>query len=407
MDAIDQDNTTTQPLEQVVPGDAAAPATEAPTTPLQQLVQQAPFGPRAKWLIGLIITVAGTAAYPLAAGFSTYMDKRAVRNTETARRNATALVSQRTMQADLLKRVISVAERATLKDPASIFQLGLIAEMVDKNYDKFGLTLQDAAQTMRRMFESLAPVSGLRRRLAESDWLLRWLRQRRDRAEQQQQKIQQHVTEIQRSAAKTQLPWRRQQLLTALQDYQNHLLQRQTEQLFYDQQVKREEAIRQYFADALQRQEDLLKRRLQQTTQLRNRLQQRTQRFSYLVTELKLQAKVPRATAAELRTIMVEVEADNESAQQTIIRLQAELQSEHDAHDTTKRLLQRAQTDLRWYRANLVIPVPQACPTPKATPKSKPAPKRAIRKARVRKYTPLRRSKRSTDFGRLQHLYRD
>ncbi len=351
------ENGLTKPIPEQVP-EQVQEHVQVAASKLQSSLAGAPIGPKTKWIIGLAISVLGAVAYPAATGISTYADKRATRETATATKQADALASQRKMQADLLKRVIAVAERATLKDPTSIFQLGLIAGMVNENEPAFGIKLQDAERTMKRMFDSLAPVAGLRRRVAESNRLLQQLRTKDASATKRHQKLLVAADGIRTKLASRVSTWQRKRLTTALQELQGQRQQYQVEHLFYSSQIKREQSLKRYFGSALQRQEDTLKRRLQQTTLLRQRLQLRTQRFSYLVTALKIQSKMARSIALELRTIMLDVEQDNETAQQTITRLSSELSSERQALDMAKQTLERLKIKLDWHRLNQTIVAP-------------------------------------------------
>jgi len=341
---------------------------------------------RSKWLVGLVMTVIGSLAVPAATAFQQYASTKATEETATAKRKADALASQRAMQADLLKRIIAVAERATLKDPTSVFQLGLIAGMVNENRDDFGIELKEAEQTMKRMYDSLAPIAGLRRRIAESNRVLAWLQRHVKTTDQQQEKVRKQIIQLRKQLA-TKLPrWQRERLQQALREHQSHRSQYRLEHLFYEQQIKREQLLKHYFTTALLRQETALKQRLQQTTALRKRLKQRTERFAYLVTALKMQVKVPDKISLEMRSLLVDIEIDSESAQQTIIRLLAERDSERDALTVAKQTIKRLHKKLRWYRDNQTFVLP-SLPTIKCRVKKK-LPKRS--KATRRRYVPRR-----------------
>jgi len=327
---------------------------------LHESIQGAPISPRTKWLIGIVITALAGTAVPAATAVSTYATEKAQRETANATKKADSANQQRKMQVDLVKRIIPVAEKATLKDPTSIFQLGLIAAMVNENYATFGIKLTEAERTMKSMFDSLAPVAGLRRRLAESNLLQQSLQRQADQAKLQDKRTQELIVQLQQRIA--QQPTNRKfwyrRLGHARSDAQFQLLKLD----FFEQRLKQEVRFKDYFTVELQRQESGLKARLQQTASLRDRLKERTADFSYLVTKLKMQSKTTQEIAVKLRALLLDIEADAEAAQHDIKRLQAEISSERDALDAAKSALQRQQDALTWClkQKNLVpvLPVP-------------------------------------------------
>ena len=327
----------------------------------QKLVESVqPISPRTKWLIGIVMTALAGTVVPASTAVSTYADQRAKRETATATTQADSANQQRKMQVDLVKRIIPVAEKASLKDPTSIFQLGLIAAMVNENYDTFGIKLKRAERTMKSMFDSLAPVAGLRRRLAESGVIELDLKRNHEQAKLLGKRTQEKIVLLRQRIQ--QQPNNRRFWYKRLGQAKSHVGLQLLKQDFYEQQLKREKRIKSYFVTELQRQEAMLKSRLQQTTLLRDRLQERTATFSYLVTELKQRSKATQDIAAKLRALLLDIEADVEQAQHDIKRLKSEVESERDALDAAKSALERQRDALTWCleQKNLVpvLPVP-------------------------------------------------
>jgi len=296
-----------------------------------------------KAFLWTIITLSTTLAVPCGSLAYSYGQEKAKRETEERKKKAEAKTTQRKLQLDLLKEIIIVAKTAEFKDPKSIYRLGLIAHMVNENNHVFGIQLAEAEDTMKRMFDRLAPLAGLRRRLSESQILLSDLSNKYKTARKGEKEMKTELKELSDTLAKTRnlAAWRKRKLKKAIKEKISQLQQYRTERQFYEERLVHEKKVRTYFSSQLAKQEKSLRTALQETTKLRDRIKRRTKHFNGLVKKLQTDSANAKETVKKLQKALKAMEDDHSKAEQAIKRLRSELQSERTTLDATKKALRR------------------------------------------------------------------
>jgi len=311
-----------------------------------------------KVFLWTVITLSTTLAVPCGTLAYSYGQEKAKRETEERQKKTEARTAQRKLQLDLLKEIIIVAKTAEFKDPKSIYRLGLISHMVNENNSVFGIQLAEAEQTMKQMFDRLAPLAGLRRRLSESQILLADITNKYKTAKKGELDTKSEITELNKTlsskSSSTLSDWKKKRLKKNIREKIAQLQQYRTERQFYEERLVHENKVKVYFTAQLAKQEKSLQTALQETTKLRDSIKRRTKEFKSLVK--RLQANSPQEVKDTMQKIQVAlkaIESDHSKAEQTIKRLNSELTSERNTLDSTKRILSSCAKKLKACRAEL------------------------------------------------------
>lgn len=350
---------------------AEEPPVAAALRELKDDLKDAPLSPRTKWFITAVITLAGSLAYPCGTGVSSYTEKRAEMEERRKTKAAEALNQQRKMQADLLKRIIAVAEKATLKNPNSVFQLGLIAQMVNENRSAFGIRLEEAEQTMKRMSDRLAPISGLRTRLAESEALIASMGKQYVDARKHEKELTGQLIELRSELKKTKLGarWLRGQLQKKVDEKEQELVGHRIKRRFYEERLKREEHFRSYFQRQLDQQSKLLQQALKDVSTARDQAKQKSLEVEQLAEKLQRESRAAKGLAEKLRQKLKVITDDYDQSKQSIERLRSELTSER----RELRQLRLVHTRLLQLYREQCTAKPTAAIRPRSTRRVRPA----------------------------------
>ena len=294
------------------------------------------------WIIRLI----AVSMVPLSATAVSYGVKRAELHSEADRKRREEQLRKRQLQLQLLTQIIAVAKQADFKNPTSLYRLGLIAHMVNENHRVFGIELREAEETMKRMFEQLAPISGLRKSLADSDVVIKSLNENYQTAQKNEDSLLDAIDLLKKKLSDTNVRYtqRRAALRKQIKEDQQKLAAQQDRRLFFETRLYREKQLRQFFQEQLNRQASQLKVALQDASTLRTRLKDQTWELTKLAERLE-KASSSAALAKKLLSSIKNIEMEHQKASQMIKRLQAELKSE-------KSQLQEARQDLTECRAN-------------------------------------------------------
>ena len=306
------------------------------TKALQEINQQLPNAPisaKAKWLISLVIALVTTIAAPLTITLQEYYGTQAKEEKEFTQKKASALAQQRKMQADLLKRIIAVAEKATVKNPNSILQLGLIARMVNENHTVFGIHLDQAEQTLNSMSNRLAPLSGLRKRLAESAELIADITNKFEQAKKYEADLIKQRDELRADLKKLKPSdkWRQNQIKQDIDQKSRDLAKHVVRRRFYETQLKREQHYRRYFKRQLAQQSEKLQAALRDVADARDIAKEKSREVDTIVALLQRAIADKRditEIVQRLKAKLSEISENSSQNQQTTLRLSAELNSE-------------------------------------------------------------------------------
>jgi len=295
------------------------------------------------WLIRSLIALLVTSAVPLGTAAFTYGKEKAKLDMEVKKKESEARLRQRKLQLQLLKQVIDVAKKADFSHPSSVYQLGLIAHMVNENSKVFGIELSRAEETMKRMFQRLAPITGLRRRMAESDILITSLaesliliRKNEKLAEDQVNGLKKKLMQMWKLPA-----WKRRKFEAQLSEKEHDLTVYRTKEEFYSKRLDRERALRKYFQEELAKQANSLKKLLQDVVDLRDRLHNRLFIFKQLIKEVLRESDSAVFTVPKLEKSIKAIDNDFSYAWNMIQRLVKEVESEGDETDILREQLQQ------------------------------------------------------------------
>jgi hypothetical protein len=309
------------------------PAIKEALEEIKRTLPEAPISARSKWIAGVIITIMGSLAYPTGAAVSTYTKEKAREEKAIASKKADALSQQRRMQADLLKRIIAVAEKATVKNPNSVLQLGLIAKMVNENHSVFGIQLDQAERTLSDMSNRLAPLSGLRKRLAETNELISDIKKKFGQAKKHENDLLREKDELEVELKKTKWAarYRRSQLKKDIANKEQELAKHIVRRRFFEIQLKREQHYRRYFKRQLEHQSRKLQAALKDVADARDEAKDKTQEVNKLAARLAVASTDKRSMQSlldKLRAKLKEITDDHKQNQQTVKRVSSELKSE-------------------------------------------------------------------------------
>jgi len=365
------------------------------------------------WVVRSFFALLAASAVPLGTGAFSYGKEKAKIHMEVKKKESEARLRQRKLQLQLLKQVIDVAKKADFKHPSSVYQLGLIAHMVNENSHVFGIELTQAEETMKRMFQRLSPITGLRRRMAESDILIASLAESLVLIQKNEDLAEQHVNRLKKQLMRMwQLPaWRRRKLEAQLSEKEHDLTVYRTKEEFYSKRLAREKRLRKYFQEELVKQANSLKKLLQDVVDLRDRLHNRLFTFNHLIKVVVQESDEAVLLVPRLEKALTAIDNDFAYGWNMIQRLVKEVESEREETAILREQLQTCITqcseDTACASSDTPVPAKAASPksdTIKSTPVT-PTP-RSVRPARK---APMRRSssKRPRKRQSLQGLFGD
>lgn len=350
------------------------------------------------WLLRSLIALLATSAVPLGTAAFSYGKEKAKIDMEVRKKESETRLRQRKLQLQLLRQVIDVAKKADFKHPSSVYQLGLIAHMVNENSSVFGIRLDQAEETMKRMFQRLAPITGLRRRMAESDILISSLAESLVLIQKNEDLAEQQVAKLKKKLMKLwQLPaWRKRKLQAQLEEKEHDLTVLRTKEEFYAKRLSRERSLRAYFQEELAKQANSLKKLLQDVVDLRDRLFDRLHIFKILLKEILRESDAAVMKAPELEKSIRQLDSDFAYGWNMLRRLTKEVESERAQTDLLKEQLQQCLSqcseDTACVKVDTVTPTNVDRPKSddiKPTPTAPPKP----RSRYIPRKTPMKSSK--------------
>lgn len=343
--------------------------------------------------VGVLLSLAIVVGAPLTTAVFSQCQQRQQTLQAKHEVNIKQQQDKRKLQAELFTRVIGVAEKATLQDPTSMFQLGIIAQMVNANPSFFGIELQDAEQQYRGMFDRLAPISGLRKRLAETNAIMANLRRDLDAAVKEEKKLDAEILELrdERKALKPEDQWRRDGLVKQIHRKEREIHQHRTVRRFNTDRLKVEENFLKFFTTALEQQTTELNRALLSVAEARDKAAHKTVVLKNLATKLRDKPNDEELWKDFWEKIQ-DITQDHDRLRGSIERLQAELSSEQTFHQTCEASLQLCLQTCR-KRMERPAPAPTTAPRPASKPTSRltvttPAPRPAFRPSSVQRKRP-------------------
>lgn len=368
------------------------------------------------WLLRSLIALLATSAVPLGTAAFSYGKEKAKIDMEVKKKESETRLRQRKLQLQLLKQVIDVAKKADFKHPSSVYQLGLISHMVNENSGVFGIKLTQAEETMKRMFQRLAPITGLRRRMGESDILIGSLAESLVLIQKNEKLAEQQVIELKKKLMKSwKLPaWRRAKLEAQLSEKEHDLTVFRTKEEFYSKRIDRERALRNYFQEELAKQANSLKKLLQDVVDLRDRLFDRLHIFKLLIKEVLQESDAAVMMVPKLQKALKQLDDDFAYGWNMLQRLTKEVDSERDQTDILKEQLQlclvQCSEDTACVKVDTVTPTKVNAPKDDGiqptTTVPKPRPRYIPRKAPM-KSRMFKRRKRPRKRQALQGLFGD
>lgn len=314
------------PVESFLKSSAADIASRLPEPPPAET-----FGQKlAVWSLRCVFALILGASVPAGTAAVSWGVKTAEEEGQVQKTKIETKKKQKNLQLQLLSQIIEVAKKADFKDPTSLYRLGLIAHMVNENHGVFGIKLQEAEHTMKRMFEKLAPISGLRKRLSESNILIGDLSGKVRKAKKQEKDLHSKLKALREEVQQTKnlAAWKKKRLLEKISEKEQELSEQVTSRRFYAMRLYRERQIRQYFQEQLSHQAKQLKGALRDAAELRDQLKAKADMFQALSKRFNKQGQDSKEILTKLKKALQEISQDHEKAQQTIKRLQDELQSE-------------------------------------------------------------------------------
>lgn len=291
--------------------------------------------------VGVLLSLAIVVGAPLTTAVFSQCQQRQQTLQAKHEINIKQQQDKRKLQAELFTRVIGVAEKATLQDPTSMFQLGIIAQMVNENQKFFGIELQDAEQQYRGMFDRLAPISGLRKRLAETNAIITTLKRDLTNAIAEEKKLDAELVELRADikALKPEDQWRREPLTKQIHRKGREVYQHRIVRRFTTDRMKVEENFHKFFTTALEQQTKELSNALTAVADARNKAQHKTLLLKALATKLQ-NDPTNKSLWRDFWDKIQDIAQDHDRLRGSIERLQAELSSEQAAHQTSEASLQ-------------------------------------------------------------------
>lgn len=280
-------------------------------------------------------SVASGATYLVSCGVEDAKQKAAERAkvTETKYR-------QRQLQLDLLKQIIEVAKKADFKDPKSLYQLGLISIMVNENEAVFGVQLTSAEMVIQQMFMQLAPITGIKRRLAESVQLLSEIKTKLDAATTAENAALATVKEGYKKLNDPVTPWyKKKKIKEGVEAAEKILREQRLVKQFYLQQQEREQQNQEYFDDQLDVQERALKQALKNAELAQIQLKNNQDEFVELTKKLEKESPEARMLAEKLRITLKNLTRNSLQADYTIVKLKNELEIRNNELTTLRQVL--------------------------------------------------------------------
>lgn len=307
----------------------------------EELQKVTPASSTGKW-ISLALALATVVGAPVTTAVFSHCQQK--RQTYQTRHEQTIRQQQdrHKLQVELFARVIGVAEKAKLQDPTSMFQLGLIAQMVNENQKFFGIELQDAEQQYRGMFDRLAPISGLRKRLAETNAIITTLKRDLEVATIEEKKLDAEITELrtERKALGPEDQWRRDNITKQINRKTREVHQHRVVRRFSVDRLKIEENFLKFFTAALEQQTTELNQALAAVADARNKATHKTLMLKAVVSKLQDDTSDKTVVWRDFWTKVQDIMQDHDRLRGSIERLQAELASEQTAYQTCDASLQ-------------------------------------------------------------------
>jgi hypothetical protein len=341
--------------------------------------------------VGLALSFALVVGAPLTTAVFSHCQQRQQTHQAAHELKVKQQQDKRKLQAELFTRVIGVAEKATLQDPTSMFQLGIIAQMVNANPSFFGVELQDAEQQYRGMFDRLAPISGLRKRLAETNVIMANLQRDLDAAVKEEKKLDAEILELrnERKALKPEEQWRRDSVTKQINRKEREIHQHRTVRRFNTDRLKIEENFLKFFTTALEQQTTELNRALLSVAEARDKAANKTVVLKNLATKLR-DKPTDENLWRDFWEKIQDITQDHDRLRGSIERLQAELSSEQTFHQTCEASLQLC---LQTCRKRTERPTPTSVPTSTANRRpaaaTNPTPKPEGRTLSVQRKRPM------------------
>lgn len=338
----------------------------------------------AVWIVRLIVA----AMIPTSVGTASFALQYADRQTENQRKRTQVELRQKKLQLQLLSQIIDVAKKADFKNPTSLYRLGLIAHMVNENHDVFGIELQDAEQTMKLMFARLAPISGLRKRLAEAAVVITNVKERAETSQKNEDLLEEKINELKKVYMHAPNQWARKRIDRQIAEKKQELAIQRDRRRFFAAQLYREKQLQEYFQDQLDRQARNLKTALQEASALRDRLKLETTELWRLIKEVERLSPDAKSIATKMRAAVRHVRENHQKAEQLVKQMQTELTSEREE-----------AKDLRYRLARCQLERKKPCPVWKAPAK---VPFSRQRKAPIQKWAKPRPTSSPMRPPRLQ-----
>jgi chromosome segregation ATPase len=253
--------------------------------------------------------------------------------------------------------------------------------MVNENHRVFGIELVNAEQTMKLMFARLAPISGLRKRIAEAEVMVKNIQQWMDAAKKNELELEAKVLELTKARRVARNPWLRRRLDTQIAEKKQELIIQRDRRRFFAEQLYREKQLSEYFRDQLDRQARQLKVALQEASALRERLKSKTNKLASYIEQVKKEHPEAKQLTGKMLGEMRRVRESHQKAAQLVKQIQTELESEREE-----------SKDLRYRLANCQLQKSKPCIVPQCNPPK--ATKRLERKSKPQVTKPRHSTRR-------------
>ncbi len=288
------------------------------------------------WLFRAIIALIVSTVPPATSFTYGYGTKTAELTAAAKKRSQEVQLRKFQLKLKILDRVMGIAEKAEFRDTTSLYRLGLVARVINENHGSFGIRLVEAEHTMRRMFDRLSPLTGLRKRIAEADILIKQLQERLGAGTKNESRLWEQLRRIRLSLEDKTLTKRRRFALR-LEERQKdrELIRERVVAALYSQHLDRERKLRAYFKEQLAAQVAVLDKALKDAEAARKKLRASAGAVSLIIKQIRSsdRAESDRA-AAQLQKVSSHVIGRLSEAELTIAKLREVLS--HERAETKK-----------------------------------------------------------------------